>query len=382
MNNNQITKIMIDLTQIPIQKTGVGVYGFNLVKSISESDINNIYYIIVQDDENSLNYITNKNFKFIRVKKKLFRKFILRCLLEQFYIPYLIFKFKIDVIHSLHYSFPIVTFGAKKVVTIHDMTFFKYPEMHIRIKKYYFKFFIIIGPKFADKLIFMSQSTLNDFRKLFYLDETKASVIYHGVSQLFNPNIDRIRINFILNKYKIDKEYLLFLGTIEPRKNIKNIILSYYKLLIKNSDYKLVIAGKKGWHFNEIFELIDELKLKENIIFTGFIDEEDKPFLFAGAKIFIYPSIYEGFGIPVLESISCGIPTITSNISSLPEVVGDAAILINPLNVDELFLSMQKVLNDKNLYNLLKRKSILQANKFNWNKTAQETIKIYNGLKE
>ncbi len=382
MVHDQTIKIMIDLTQIPIQKTGVGVYGLNLVKSISESDINNIYYIIVQDDEKSLNYITNKNFKFIRVKKKLFRKFILRWLLEQFYIPYLIFKFKIDVVHSLHYSFPIVTFGAKKVVTIHDMTFFKYPEMHIRIKKYYFKFFITIAPIFADKLIFISQSTLNDFRKLFHLEETKASVIYHGVSQLFNPNIDRIRINFILNKYNIDKEYLLFIGTIEPRKNIKNIILSYYKLLNENSGYKLVIAGKKGWHFNEIFELIDELKLNEKIIFTGFINEDDKPFLIAGAKIFIYPSMYEGFGIPVLESISCGIPTITSNVSSLPEVVEDAAILINPLDVDELFLSMQKVLNDKNLYDLLKRKSILQANKFSWNKTAQKTIQIYNDLKE
>ncbi len=374
-------KILIDFSQIPLEKVGVGVYASNLLAKISQLDQKNNYYVLMQDDEDLASAIkNNKNFKIIKVKSQFFRKFILRCFLEHIYIPYLAIKYKITLIHSLHYSFPVLAF-TKKVVTVHDLTFFKFPESHTFIKRHYFRSFIYLAAFFADKIITDSNSTSMDFLQRFKINSQRIKTIYLGKDELFKPNLDESKIEAVKSKYNITKDYFLFLGTIEPRKNIKNLILAFDKLLKENNNYQLVIAGKKGWDYEGIFSLVEELHLGSKVIFTGFIDEKDKPYLICGAKIFIYPSIYEGFGIPVLEALACGVPTITSNISSLPEVAGNAAMLINPLNMEELYSSIKKLLNDDGIYTQLRHHSIEQARKFSWEKTAQETIGVYNSLK-
>ena len=166
------------------------------------------------------------------------------------------------------------------------------------------------------------------------------------------------------------------------RKNIKNLILAFEKINRDNHNYQLVIVGKRGWHCNDVFDLAKKLSLNGKVLFTGFIDEEEKPYLLNGSKAFIYPSIYEGFGLPVLESLACGVPTITSNVSSLPEIAGDAALLIDPTNSDELYSNIKKLLTDPDLCKELKRKSLIQAQNFSWKKTAQWTIDIYSSLQE
>ena len=368
--------ILIDFTQIPKQKVGVGVYALNLVKQIAELDLENSYYILVQDDEHSLDSLERDNFKLINVQSRIFRKVVFRLLLEQWVIPYIIIKNRIDVVHSLHYSFPLLASGAKRIVTIHDMTFFKFPRYHEIIKRYYFSFFIHLVARMADGVISLSESTLRDFISLTGARRDKVSVVHLGVdwSRSSFPNE---RAELIKKKYGIDGKYLLFVGMIEPRKNIANLILAYNKLLKVNKDYHLVIVGKKGWGHGEVFDLIDDLRLHDRITFTGFVEEEDKPFIIRDAKIFVYPSIYEGFGIPVLEALSLGIPTITSNVSSLPEITGGAALLVDPTNVDELYLGIKRLLEDETLYQELKKKAILQARKFSWMKTAQKTIELY-----
>ena len=373
--------ILIDFTQNPIQKVGVGVYALNLVSKIYEIDKKNSYYILVQDDDDSLNSINNNNFKILWVKSSIFRKFIFRLFLEQFYIPFLTLKYKIHIFHSLHYSFPLIILFGKRVVTIHDMTFFKFPEKHLLVKRLYFSFFIRLSAVLVDKIISVSKSTRDDFMHLFKVDRSKMHVIYHGVNEKFSPNLDKTRVDILKKKFNINSEYLLFIGTIEPRKNIKKLILAFLKFSQENRNCQLVIAGKKGWHFNDIFRYVNDFALNSKVIFTGFIEEEEKPLLIAGAKIFVYPSLYEGFGIPVLESLACGIPTITSNVSSLPEVAGEAALLIDPTNKDNLYLSIKKLLEDNKLYDRLKQKSIEQARKFSWEKAALETIHVYESLK-
>lgn len=372
-------RILIDFMQIPVQKVGVGVYALNLISKIYEIDRENTYYLFVQDDDDSFDFIKDDHFKLIKVKSKFFRKPSLIVLLGQVYIPYLALKYKIDIVHSLHYIFPIFVF-AKKVIVIYDMTFFNCPQYHVPAKVYFFRFFIYLASFLADRIVADSKSSLDDFLQKFKVDRKKTRVIYLGKSELFNPDLNTTRIENIKNKYKTGEKYLLFIGTIEPRKNIKNLILAFHRFSLENNDYKLVIAGKKGWYFQEVFRLPEKLGLNEKVIFTGFIDEEDKPYLIAAAKIFIYPSMYEGFGLPVLESLSCGVPTITSNISSLPEIAGDAALLINPASVDELYLNIKRLLSDEVLYARLKRKSIEQAKKFSWEKTAQETLEVYRSL--
>lgn len=372
-------RILIDFTQIPVKKTGIGVYALNLIEEIQKLDKENYYYVLLQNDEKVFDSIQSSKLKIIRVKAIIFRKLFLRFLLEQIYIPYLTLRYKIDITHSLHYSFPLFSF-SKKIVTIPDLTFFKFPQYHILFKRYYFKTFIYLASVFADKIITISQSSLNDLIENLNIKRTKIKVIYLGVNSHFKPQINNDKITIIKNKYKINQDYILFLGTIEPRKNIINLIKAFDKFAKESTNYKLVIAGKLGWYYADIFQLINELSINEKVIFTGFIQEEDKPFLIAGAKIFIYPSIYEGFGIPVLEALSCGIPTITSNVSSLPEVAGDSALLINPLKIEDIFESMKKLLIDTPLYERLKTKSIEQAKKFSWENTALETIKAYNSL--
>ena len=371
--------ILIDFTQIPQQKYGVGVYALNLIKQIAKLDLENHYDILIQNDEHSLDSSERNNFKFIKIKSKIFRKFIFRLFLEQWIIPYIIIKKKIDIVHSLHYSFPLLTFGAKKIVTIHDMSFFMFPKYHEIIKRYYFRFFVHLGARMADRVISVSKSTLKDFIFLTGARRDKVSVVHLGVDWNIS-SFPNERAALVKRKYGINGKYLLFVGMIEPRKNVTNLILAYDKLLKVNKDYHLVIVGKKGWGYRQLFNLIDDLRLHEKVIFTGFVEEEDKPFIIRDAKIFIYPSIYEGFGLPVLEALSLGIPTITSNVSSLTEIAGGAALLIDPTNVDKLYSGIKRLLDDETIYQELKKKAILQARKFSWMRTAHETIELYRSV--
>lgn len=373
----------MDLTHIPLEKTGVGIYAVNLVNSIAEHTCNdNIYFILIQDDEHSFDTIKKWNFYFIRVNSKIFRKMIFRFILEQFIIPIIILKNKIDVAHSFHYSFPIISFGAKRVVTIHDMTFFLFPKYHEKIKTYYFRFFTWLSAMLADRIITVSKSTFTDLIRIIKVDKKKVDIIHLGRPKWDGLPINDKKIEEVKKKYGIRGSYLMYMGTIEPRKNIRNLLEGFSEYLSANdSHYQLVICGKKGWKYKEMLEYDSDDSIYENVRFTGFIDEEDKPYLIKGAKIFLYLSQYEGFGLPVLEALTLGVPTITSNISSMPEIAGDACVKINPNDVSAICLNIERLVSDDVLYKNLKEKSIAQASKFNWMTTAEKTVLLYNQFK-
>lgn len=370
-------KILIDFTQIPIQKIGMGVYALNLVSSIYELNQENSFYILTQDDEHSLDFISNFRFKIIKINSRYFRKRFFRIFLEQIYIPFFIIKYEIDIVHSLHYSFPIFS-SAKRIITIPDMTLFKFPQYHIKIYVYYFRFFIWLASIFADKIITISNSSKLDIISKFKIKKRKVSVTYLSCDLPNKSSISSKEIEDIKNKFNIKKEYILNIGTIEPRKNLERLIFAFEKFEKENKNIQLVIIGKIGWHFNRLLKLIENFKNK--VILTGFLDRKDKAILLAGAKFFIYPSIYEGFGIPVLEAFSYGIPTITSNTSSLVEITDNAALLIDPLSINDIYKAMKRITEDNFLYNSLKQKSIEQAKKFSWREAAEQTINLYNSL--
>jgi glycosyltransferase involved in cell wall biosynthesis len=372
-------RILIDFTQIPVQKAGVGVYARNLLLELVRADCGHGYYFLVQDDDPELLVTGREHVHCISVPARWSRILPFRFVLEQFYIPYLALKYHIDLIHSLHYSFPILAPG-KTVVTICDLTFFLFPELHTIPKRFYFRCFTRLAARLADRLIFISESTRSDFLQRFQVPPERLWTTHMGVEEDFAPATDDLVSQTVLDKYGISRPYILYLGTLEPRKNIPRLLEAFRRIAMSNDGVQLVVAGRKGWYYDDIFSATKQLGLQGRVVFTGFVNEEDKPYLLSSAKVFVYPSLYEGFGIPVLEAMACGVPTVTSNRSSMPEVVGDAVLLVDPTNSDELFAAINRLLSDCQLYSDLQIRGPARAAEFSWSNTARQTLAVYDSV--
>lgn len=286
---------------------------------------------------------------------------------------------KMDKFFSPHIFLTANQKNCERIATFHDLSFEKYPELYSKNKNFWH---FAMKPKKqaerADKIIAVSNSTKQDLIEIYNINPNKIRVIYSGLSPLLKQAVTEEKKRKVAQKYHLSEKYILYLGTLEPRKNISSIIKAFAKSkqsgFLKNTKIKLVIAGTKGWLYQEIFNTAKELNLKEEIIFTNFIEEADKPALYEMAQIFIYPSFYEGFGFPPLEAMARKTPVITSNISSIPEAVEDGALIINPCNIDEIKQAMEKILSDKKLAQELVERGIAKTHKFNWEKCGRETL--------
>lgn len=235
---------------------------------------------------------------------------------------------------------------------------------------------------FVSKGIFaISNSTKEDIVRHYPSARGKVHVTTLAYdSKIFNLSINKEDVRRMGSRHSIVSDYVLYLGTLKPSKNIEGLIEAFFKIKDIKKDLKLVIAGKKGWMFESIFEKVKKLGLEDKVIFTDFISEEDKPALIAGAKVFVLPSFWEGFGLDVLNAMASGVPVVASNVGSLPEVVGDAGILIDPNNVESIAMGIKEVLlASETKYNNMKEKGIAQAKKFSWEKTARETLRVLTG---
>ena len=294
---------------------------------------------------------------------------------------------KIDVFFSPHIFSSSVSKKCKTITTFHDLSFESYPEFYSTGKNYWH---FSMNPKKqarkADKIIAVSRSTKDDLVKIYGIEPEKIKVIYSGIrleSGISNLESEVLKVK---KRYNLPEKYILYLGTLEPRKNIIGLIKAFEILnkcsinppnpLLQRGNLKLVIAGSKGWLYEDIFKAVKNSPVKDDIIFTGFIDDKDKPVLYSLADLFVYPSFYEGFGFPPLEAMAAGTPVITSNFSSLPEAVGDAAIMINPYNLDELAKAMEIVLSDEKLRNILIERGYERVKNFSWEKCAKETLEF------
>ncbi|MCJ7804906.1 glycosyltransferase family 4 protein, partial [Patescibacteria group bacterium] len=277
----------------------------------------------------------------------------------------------IDVFHSSDWTQP--PSRAAKVTTIHDFGFLKYPETaHPKIKAVHQRRLDWVK-KEADLVIAVSQSTQKDIIEILGIPEEKIKVVYEAAPEDLKAVKDKKKINQVKKKFKINGNYLLSVATLEPRKNLKRIIESFK--MLKAKDLKLVIVGKQGW--DDSLPKLNFKRQTSNVVFTGYISEEDKITLYSGAVCFVFPSLYEGFGLPILEAMKCGCPVLTSNISSMPEVAGHAGLLVDPLDVEEITRGLGEIINNQEKREDLINKGFTQVKKFSWEKAAQETLKVY-----
>ncbi len=352
------------------RRAGIGYYSYNLVKNLTKIDKKNDYVLIHHYPTNDEIYKENKELTIpyprIPLRKTIGNNIILAWKLR---------SHDFDIVHDLSQISPFLfSSHFKKILTIHDLTPILFSETYGLIHVFLQKHVLPMTLKNIDMIITVSEHSKQDIINHLKIPEEKIKVIYNGIDGRFKP---LKKVDDVKEKYDIKSPFILYVGTLEPRKNIPTLINAFYELKKNGILYKLVIVGGKGWKYKDIYEHVDKLNLQREVIFTGYVSDDDLPKLYNAADLFIYPSLYEGFGFPPLEAMACGCPVITSNTSSLPEVVGDAGMMVDPYDVDEIANAMKRVLLDENLREEMIKKGLERAKKFRWENCADETIRVY-----
>jgi glycosyltransferase involved in cell wall biosynthesis len=261
------------------------------------------------------------------------------------------------------------------VITIHDLTFFHNPSWYRYERAQYYRWSVTRSARLASRIITVSTATAIEICKILSVPADRIDVVHNGVDERFTPRNEGEQ-RAARNKYRLPDRYVLFVGTIEPRKNVARIIRAWSQIA---SDIKedLVIAGREGWKVGPIHQEAELAGQFERIHFPGYIENDDLPAIMSGATALIYPSLYEGFGIPVAEAMACGLPVLTSNVSSLPEIAGDAALTLDPTDVDGLAEGIRNLASDEALRSELSRKGFEQAKRYEWSRAAQQTLASY-----
>ncbi|MDR1466337.1 MAG: glycosyltransferase family 4 protein [Treponema sp.] len=368
-------------------KTGVGYAEEHLVKALIAQNPSDIFFFeffsLFEKNVEKINLYLKEN---VRISVcKFFHKELYRLMSILFPLPYRwFFRTNADIVHFFNFIVPPGVKG-KKIVTIHDLTFRRFPETVRARTKYRLKWSMAKAIKRADRIIAVSEWTKQEILRFYRYPAEKISVIYNGVDAgVYHTGLDPVDIERVCERRRIPKNYILYLGTIEPRKNLERLIKAYSLFKVKYPDSPaLVLAGKKGWRYERIIQAYEESAARENIIWTGYVTEEEKPLLLAGAVFFCFPSLYEGFGMPILEAFACGTPVLTANNSSLVEVAGDAAFFVDALSIQDICDKLEQMYLNRDVRAALRRKGLERVKQFSWEKSAEKLHSIYEAaLKE
>lgn len=301
---------------------------------------------------------------------------VIRILWEQLVQPIALRQAGVDLLHAMAFAGPLVA-PCPFVVTIYDLSFLHFPAAFRPWNRWYLSYFTALSARRAQRIIAISQSTKRDVVNMLGVPPDRIDVAYCGVDKIFHP-LPVVEVTRFRKERALPDRFILFLGTLEPRKNVLQLIRAYGRWRKAEADIpKLVIAGGKGWYYDQIFAEVESLGLTGEVIFPGYVVQEELPYWYNAADLFVYPSRFEGFGLPVLEAMACGKPVVTSNVASLPEVAGDAALLVSPDDETQLLEAMQRGLNDKTLRQEMMAKGRARAATFTWANTAHKTIDAY-----
>lgn len=369
-------KICVNCQLLRDEFSGVDYYIYDLIHNLAAYDEENEYVFFVNSEAAGDCMPEGRN---INVERTRFPNRIrpVRIAWEQTCLPYLLLKNRIDLLHSPGYVSPLLS-SVPSVVTIPDVIALLFPRLCRRSNYLYYKMLLPPAAKKARRIITLSQNSKRDIVNNLNVPSEKVDVVAMGVHRSFNRIDDAAKLEGIRAKYAVGDRMILFVGNLEPKKNIERIIEAFHVLKRdRGIEHKLVIAGKKGWKYSGIFDAVDKLQLSGDVRFLGYVPREDLPPLYNTADVFVFPSLYEGFGIPPLEAMACGTPVVTSNVSALPEVVGDAAIFVDPGNVGEIAEGIFRVISDGDLRKGLAAKGLKRAKLYSWEKVIDKTRKIY-----
>ena len=355
-----------------INHSGIGVYLQNLIPILKDH-----FFITLLGNPLDLNKFSwSNNVKIVRDVLPIYS------IKEQLGLPIKIKK--TDIFWSPHYNIPVFPIRSKRrVTTIHDLNHLVLARYLSLNKKLYARFMMKKAVRISDRIITVSKYSQNEIVKYTGVAEEKIRVIHNGVNEdHFRPTTEENIILKVKKKYNLPRKYILYVGNVKPHKNLKSLLKAYEKVIeSKIIDYFLVIVGKKMGYItadNEIFDILDQNNIfKGKVIFTDFVENEDLPVIYTLASLFVFPSLYEGFGFPPLESMACGCPVIAANVTSLPEVCGDAAYYVNPFDVDEIAKKMINVLFNENLRKKLIDKGFKRARLFKWEESARMHIELF-----
>jgi glycosyltransferase involved in cell wall biosynthesis len=291
----------------------------------------------------------------------------------------LAFRHTLDAIHDPNGIAPFVALQkrVRSIVTVHDAFAYVYPHAHNWLDNWRYRWHLPYVGRRADAIVTDSQCSRKDLIAYLGLDSSKVEVIWAGIDKHFKPVTDEVLLGTVTARYEIEPPFLLYLGALNARKNVARLLEAFSRVRSRHPKMSLVIGGKRQWGSDEIDRALRCLELDGKVHFTGYVDDSDLPALYSAAEAFVFPSLYEGFGFPPLEAMACGTPVVTSNVSSLPEVVGDAAIQVDPYDVSALSQAIDRVLSDQQLRKSLRMRGIERSKLFTWKEAARQTIQLY-----
>jgi len=363
-------RIGIDAQPLGGEKSGVGYYTEQLIRALEIVERKNEYVLFsTRDFDLPLSDAT-------RFRKRI-TPYVWGYAWMQVGQPVQILRERLDVYHGPNFVVPLAA-PCPTVVTVHDLSSFIMREKHRWMNNVIQRVLVPPSARRSRAIIAVSETTRNDVVRILGVPERKIRVIPEAVDRIFEPVEDNVSRDRVLRKLGLPQKYILFLGTLEPRKNIPTLMEAYARLIHSGDiDHWLVLAGGQGWGGDAIQQKMRSLGIEAHVKFTGYVDREDMPALYSMADVFVYPSLYEGFGLPPLEAMACGIPTIVSDGSSLNSVVADAGLKIDPLNVSSLADAMRRVLFDQSLRRELVHRGKKRVQCYSWEATARETLALY-----
>lgn len=359
--------------------TGSGQYCARLLDALHQIDGCNSYHLIAPSQD-----ALPRNWRppayVVRSAPPALNRQLAKVWFEQVAVPQVCEREKIDLVHYPYFAAPLVC-GARVVLTLHDLIPIMLEPYRGSFAARAYSFLVATAAKRAAGIIADSDSTRRDIVRVLKVPDRRIRVVHLAAGENYAATIDRRLVETVRLKYGLDTDYVFYLGGLDVRKNVRRLIKAFARVKRQiGGDAKLAIAGKpmsKSKLFPDLTGVIEGEKLGNSVVFLGRVPEEDCPPLYNGARLFVYPSLYEGFGLPPLEAMACGTPVICSNTSSLPEVVGDAAITVDPTSVDALAEAIQRVLGNEGLQAELREKGLARARRFSWRKTAEQTLTAF-----
>jgi len=372
-------RVAIDYTAALRQGAGVGRFVRSLVGALLDIDQENRYTLLYPRTRNRAELVNLPRSPNVVGRELLLSERMLNLIWYKLGLPLPmdVLSGRADLFHFLDFSLPPVRRGVT-VLTIHDLSFLMVPECAESGLRAHLERVVPASVRNADFVTADSENTRNELTTLLDVSPERVAVVYGGVERRFRPITDHDFLHAMRVKYGLFSPFMLYVGTIEPRKNLGRLLRAYtvYRKRFKGS-HRLVIAGGLGWLYQDVLREIDDLAADHEVVFLGRVPDDDLPGLYSLSDLFVYPSLYEGFGLPALEAMACGRAVLTTNTSSLPEVVGDAGVMVSPYDIDGLAAAMAELLEDRDHRETLGQRGIARAAQFSWENSARRLLSIY-----